>query len=89
MRGRIVASWYMHSRASQTLSVAFAADRGAQMRLSVRTGISQSRLSRLAKGGASPNLEHSLKLKSDPEIPIDPTWWSLPAQKKKPLKGAA
>lgn len=79
----------MHSRASQALNLAFAADRGAQMRLSVRTGISQSRLSRLAKGGASPNLGHSLKLQNDPEIPIDATWWSMPALKKKLLKGAA
>lgn len=67
----------MQSRASQTLTRAFRL-RGAQTRLSERTGISQTRLSRLAGGDTEPNLDNSLKLKDDPEIPIDPSWWRLP-----------
>jgi hypothetical protein len=67
----------MQSRASQALTVAFR-KRGAQTRLSERTGISQTRLSRLAGGDTEPNLDNSLKLKDDPEIPIDPSWWRLP-----------
>jgi hypothetical protein len=67
----------MHSRASQALTVAFRT-RGAQTQLSARTGISQTRLSRLAGGDTEPNLDNSLKLKDDPEVPIDPSWWRLP-----------
>lgn len=67
----------MHSRASQLLNRAFQ-ERGFQARLAERTGISQTRLSRLAQGETTPNLEHSLKLKADPEVAIDPTWWSAP-----------
>ena len=66
----------MQSRASQALTVAFR-KRGAQTQLSARTGISQTRLSRLAGGDTEPNLDNSLKLKDDPEIPIDPSWWRL------------
>ena len=65
----------MHTRASQVLAKAFA-ERGAQARLAVRTGISPTRLSRLADGDTLPNLQTSLKLKDDPEIPIDPSWWT-------------
>lgn len=73
----------MQSRASETLAKAFRKTRGAQARLSERTGISVTRLSRLAKGDTDPNLETSLKLKDDPEIPIDPSWWKVPAKPAK------
>lgn len=68
----------MHSRASQALARAFRENRGAQLRLAKRTGISPTRLSRLAKGDTEPNLHNSLSLKSDPEVPIDPAWWREP-----------
>lgn len=68
----------MHSRASQALAKAFHDNRGAQVRLAARTGISPTRLSRLAKGETEPNLGNSLRLKDDPEIPIDPVWWTEP-----------
>jgi transcriptional regulator with XRE-family HTH domain len=79
----------MHSRASQTLAKAFQT-RGVQKRLASRTGISQPRLSRLARGGTAPTTENSQKLKDDPEVPIDPAWWSEPAaSEREPDKGAA
>lgn len=68
----------MHSRASQALAKAFHENRGAQTRLAGRTGISPTRLSRLAQGETEPNVGNSLKLKDDPEIPIDPAWWGEP-----------
>lgn len=70
----------MHSKASQALSKAFRDERGAQTRLAERTGISQTRLSRLARGETVPNLENSQRLKDDPELPIDPAWWAMPAE---------
>lgn len=77
----------MQSKASQILAKAYKV-RGAQARHAERTGISQTRLSRLAEGGSEPNLAHSLKLKDDEEIPIDPSWWSIPARSRE-TKGAA
>lgn len=68
----------MQSRASQALAKAFSENRGAQLGLSTRTGISATRLSRLARGDTAPNLENSLKLRDDPEIPIDLSWWGMP-----------
>lgn len=68
----------MHSRASLVLALAFRT-RGAQKQLAQRTGISQPRLSRLARGGSLPNTDTSQKLKDDPELPIDPAWWMEPA----------
>lgn len=66
----------MQTRASQALAKAFRT-RGAQARLAERTGISPTRLSRLADGGdTTPNLQTSLRLKDDPEIPVDPSWWT-------------
>lgn len=49
------------------------------MALAKRTGISQPRLSRLAKGGTEPTNENSQRLKDDPEVPIEPSWWREPA----------
>lgn len=82
----IIAQPRMASRASQALSKAFET-RGAQSRLSERTGISQSRLSRLAKGG-QPSLGTSQLLKNDTEIPIDPSWWSQPCKEPKRKRAA-
>lgn len=68
----------MHTRASQTLAQAFRT-RGVQRDLAKRTGISQATLSRLAKGvGSEPTLETSERLKNDPVVPIDPSWWRQP-----------
>jgi transcriptional regulator with XRE-family HTH domain len=78
----------MHTRASQALAKAFE-DRGAQARLAERTGISPTRLSRLADGDTFPNLQTSLKLKDDPEVPIDPSWWTQPVKVRGAAKGAA
>lgn len=79
----------MHSRASQFLAHAFK-QRGTQKRLAQRTGISQPRLSRLAKGGSLPNTDTSQRLKDDPELSVDPGWWMEPAQpESEPDKGAA
>lgn len=66
----------MHSRASQALQRAFRT-RGAAAQLSKRTGISQSRLSKLASGATetTPTLEICMALKADPEVPIHPEWW--------------
>lgn len=72
----------MQNRASQTLAKAFSENRGAQARLAERTGISPTRLSRLAQGFTVPNLHTSLKLKDDPEIPVDPSWWAQPPTKR-------
>ena len=68
----------MHTRASQTLALAFRT-RGVQRDLAKRTGISQATLSRLAKGvGSEPTLETSERLKNDSVVPIDPSWWRMP-----------
>lgn len=75
------------SRASQALKKAFET-RGAQIALAVRTGISQSRLSRLAKGG-QPNRHTSERLKADPQIPIDPAWWDQAPLRESKRRGAA
>lgn len=41
-----------------------------------RTGVLQTRLSRLASpNGAIPNLETALKLAADTVLPIPVTWW--------------
>ena len=80
-----------HSRASLTLNEAFK-DRGFQSRLADRTGISQTRLSRLAEGGTDPSLDTALTLAGDPELPIDPQWWKqppLPSQRKRQKSRAA
>lgn len=78
------------SRASQALAKAFSDNRGAQARLAERTGISAGRLSHLANGG-QPSLKTSLKLKGDPEIPIDLAWWTMPPlrERRAAAKGAA
>lgn len=74
----------MHSKASKTLADAFET-RGTQANLAKRTGISQSRLSRLAEDkGVVPNLETALKLAADPELPIPAAWWSEPAEPAAP-----
>ncbi len=61
--------------------------------MSKRTGISQSRLSKLASGATetAPTLEICMALKADPELPIDPAWWLEPAEttEAEPDKGAA
>jgi len=65
--------------------------RGAQARHAERTGISPTRLSRLAAAEGEdtlPNLETALKLKDDPELPIEPTWWIQPPLRAR-AKGAA
>jgi len=77
----------MQTRASLALAKAFL-ERGAQARLAERTGISPTRLSRLADGDTLPNLQTSLRLKDDPEIPIDPSWWTQ-VVKVRGAKGAA
>jgi hypothetical protein len=77
-----------HSRASQALAKAFQV-RGVQKALSVRTGISQPRLSRLAKGGSAPTTDNSQKLKNDPDVPIDPSWWGEPPLPDDAEQGAA
>ncbi len=78
----------MQTRASQALKKAFQ-DRGAQARLAERTGISPTRLSRLADGDTLPNLENSLKLKDDKEVPIDPSWWALPPVVEEQVAGSS
>lgn len=78
----------MQSRASAALAKAYE-NRGAQARHAERTGISPTRLSRLAQGDTEPNLHTSLALKDDPEIPIDPSWWTQPVRVRNATKGAA
>lgn len=88
MRQRILAK-VMHSRASQFLAAAYRT-RGVQKLHAMRTGVSQPRLSRLARGGSLPNTDTSQRLKDDPELPIDPAWWMEPAiPESKSDKGAA
>jgi transcriptional regulator with XRE-family HTH domain len=80
----------MQSRASQALTTAFR-QRGVQRDLARRTGISQGSLSRLAKGLCSdPSLSTSERLKNDPVVPIDPSWWTqAPLAEGDAEKGAA
>jgi len=61
----------MENRASQILHAAFK-ERGKQRDIAAATGISQSWLSRLAKGEVA-NRDDALKLKA--ELGIELEWW--------------
>jgi hypothetical protein len=65
------------SRGSAALKEKFGPKRsGAQKLCSERTKISQPRLSKLANGGAEPNLEEALVLEREEGIPV--AWWKEP-----------
>jgi transcriptional regulator with XRE-family HTH domain len=65
------------NRGSQALSRDFASARGRQHELAVKTGISQSWLSRIAAGTALPNRPQSLAIEK--ETGIAPAWYDEPA----------
>lgn len=65
------------NRGSQALAREFASARGAQHELAVKTGISQSWLSRIAAGTALPNRPQSLAIEK--ETGIAPSWYDEPA----------
>jgi len=61
-------------------------ERGKQRDIAAATGISQSWLSRLAKGEAVANRDDALKLKA--ELGIELEWWDEPPQPGAPNGGA-
>ena len=73
----------MDSRAAQALRARFAT-RGAQIQMHKRTGVSQSRLSNLAKGGV-PSMRTARRLENEG---IVMAWWDLPPVAEEPEAAA-
>jgi transcriptional regulator with XRE-family HTH domain len=70
------------TRASEALAERFKTRHGEQRDCSQRTGISQSRLSRIARAKAMPRADESAVIERTEGIPA--AWWAQP-----PVKGAA
>lgn len=69
------------TKASRALSEKFGEKRsGLQKRCSERTGIEQSRLSKIAGGKAFPRADEAAKLEEE-GIPV--IWWTLPVEPKR------
>jgi transcriptional regulator with XRE-family HTH domain len=75
------------TRASAALTAKFATRHGYQKDCAARTGIAQSRLSRIASGQIMPRADEAARLEAEEGIPA--SWWGESGTPTQDAKGAA